>query len=229
MAVDRQGDGSRAYRSPLRADRAAATRQRILVTAAELFVNEGYAGTTMRAVARAAGVSERTVYLAFPHKAALLAEAIRAAVRAEDGDDIPLLEQGTWRAIANGPPEQLVARLARATTMLWERTAHLIAVAEAAALSDPGLAALRDRGHEATRSDLRVVAEAMERHVLLRPGMDVDHATDVLFALLGSPSLFLRLVDECGWEPTAYAALLEELVASSLTAPRPGRAGKRQR
>ncbi|HEX5406405.1 MAG TPA: helix-turn-helix domain-containing protein [Pseudonocardiaceae bacterium] len=52
----------RAYRSPARA----ATRARIREAATRLFVAQGYVATTLRQVAAAAGVGERTLYDAFP-------------------------------------------------------------------------------------------------------------------------------------------------------------------
>ena len=63
-------DVKRAYRSEARAASAAATRARIRDAAARLFVERGYVATTMREVASAAGVGERTLYDAFPTKAA---------------------------------------------------------------------------------------------------------------------------------------------------------------
>jgi AcrR family transcriptional regulator len=49
----------RKYYSPLRADQAEQTRRRILEAGFRLFVDRGYAGTTIAAVAEEAGVSPR--------------------------------------------------------------------------------------------------------------------------------------------------------------------------
>ncbi len=171
----------------------------------------------MRSIATEARVSERSVFLAFPHKAALLSEAVRSAIRGEDGDHVPMLEQTGWRSVLEGPTEELVERLAAATTALWKRTARLMAVAEAAAQSDPALAELRDRGHEATRTDLQTIAQAMEQKGLLRDTVDVAYAADALFALLGSESIYLRLTEECSRTPEEYARLIEETIARTLT------------
>ena len=51
----------RKYNSPLRADQARQTRSRILDAAYRLFVDRGYAGTTIAAVAETAKVSPETV------------------------------------------------------------------------------------------------------------------------------------------------------------------------
>jgi AcrR family transcriptional regulator len=52
----------RAYRSVLRAEQAEQTRRRILDAAGRLFIERGYAGTAITAVAQAAGVVPETVY-----------------------------------------------------------------------------------------------------------------------------------------------------------------------
>ncbi|MDT4984636.1 MAG: hypothetical protein QOF95_2126, partial [Pseudonocardiales bacterium] len=44
------------------------TEAKVLRAAAELFVGLGYSATTLRAVAKAAGVGERTVYVRFGTK-----------------------------------------------------------------------------------------------------------------------------------------------------------------
>ena len=61
-------EGSRTYESPLREEQAAATRERILATVAELIVNENPALVSMPMVAQKARVSVRTVYRHFPTK-----------------------------------------------------------------------------------------------------------------------------------------------------------------
>ena len=44
--------GSRRYNSPLRRSQAAATRRQILIAAQQLFERDGYAATSMAAIAR---------------------------------------------------------------------------------------------------------------------------------------------------------------------------------
>src|ERR1700722_4494695 len=105
--VNSSETGRRRYRSPKQAARALETRRRIRMAAEVLFLRDGYARTTMTAVARAAGVVEKTVYLVFPTKAALLNEMIVTAVRGEDARR-PLAER--HRAALAAPPLELLAR-----------------------------------------------------------------------------------------------------------------------
>ena len=63
------GPVKRKYDASSRRASAAATRERICAAAEDLFVRDGYARTSVRAVAKAAGVAEATMYLAFPGRA----------------------------------------------------------------------------------------------------------------------------------------------------------------
>src|SRR6185295_11903156 len=121
----------RPYRSPLRAERSRATRERILRAALERFLRDGYVATSMRSIGAAAGVSERTVYLAFPSKPELLGELIRVAVRGGAGD-APLAARAEWKAVVEAPGEEILERFAAESTRVLERTAHIIAMADAA-------------------------------------------------------------------------------------------------
>src|SRR5262245_53960520 len=118
----------RKYDAPSRRAAAGATRERICSAAEELFVRDGYARTSVRAVAKAPGVSEATMYLAFADKPTLLDAVIRRAVRDNPSESIT--------AIAAGAPGELLPRLAASNAALMTRAARLIALGESASLMD---------------------------------------------------------------------------------------------
>src|SRR3954447_4270497 len=152
----------RRYKSAVRAASAQETRRKIRAAAAERFVRHGYAATSMKSIAAAAGVSERTVFIAFPTKAALLAECIRVAVRGDD-DATPLLARDRVRAVLEAPPERMIALLADTSADLLKRAARLLAARESVGPEDPILDEIRQRGRAATRSDMLELATAMKR------------------------------------------------------------------
>jgi AcrR family transcriptional regulator len=170
----------------------------------------------MSAVATAAGVSERTVYIAYPTKAALLNECIRVAVRGGD-DEVPLHARAAWQAALNGPPEQMLARLADAVAQLMSRAARLLAVGESADLADPVLREFRERGRTATRADTLETAKVLKHAGLLRKGLSPEHAADIIYAIASSESVYLRLVEHRGWSEKAYARVIEQALAGALT------------
>src|SRR5258708_36772001 len=77
----------RRYRSSLRDAQARRTRQRVLDAATAVFLDRGYGGATIRAIAAEAKVSVPTVEALFGTKARVLKAAIDVAIA---GDDEPV-------------------------------------------------------------------------------------------------------------------------------------------
>jgi AcrR family transcriptional regulator len=207
----------RRYHTPKRDARARATRERIRATAETLFLRDGYARTSMGAIAKGAAVAEKTVYLAFPTKADLLNEIIVTALRA---DDAPKPFRTRLSEALAAEPEQLLAEFAALTADLMARTGRIMALGESAASSDPQLAALRDRGHAAMRSDCHDVAAALAARGALAADVSADDAASTIYAI-ANDSVYLRLVDGCGWSPDRYRAWLEQTLRKTLLESRP--------
>jgi AcrR family transcriptional regulator len=197
----------RRYESPARQAAAAATRERLLVAAETLFVRDGYARTSLRAVAAEAGVSEATVYVAFAGKAALLNQAIIRAVRESGSEPVAV--------VLRSPPEQVLARLARSHAATMRRAAPLIAIGEGSALMDAELRPLRDEAHIAIRAALRKVGERLNRAGLLRAGLGASGAADLLYAV-SNETTYLRFTRDAGRRPGSYAAWLTRTFESLL-------------
>lgn len=203
---------TRHYSTPRRDQRAAATRRAILAAAETLFLRDGYARTSMKVIATQAGVSEKTMYLAFATKATLLRQVIELAVHGHEAP-APRAENPQWRALVAGPKDEVFVRIAARNATVMTRTAAIIALGEAAATTDDELAELRDRAHASARADLHALAVELERRGALG-AVSAQDAADTIYALACDESLFLRLVHECGWTPARYA----DLVARSLEA-----------
>src|SRR5262249_25306374 len=91
---------TRQYHSPRRREQAAETRSDILRAAQRLFVDHGYPATSVAAVADAAKVSSKTVYLAFGTKAALLQGLWQNVLGGQD-DGLPVTEREWYRKMAD--------------------------------------------------------------------------------------------------------------------------------
>lgn len=194
----------RRYHSPRRAEAAEQTRARILASAHELFLERGFAGTTTKAIAAGAGVVEKTVFLVFPSKAALLSEVIRDALRPDDAAT-PVANGARWQAMLAAPTDQLLVAFGELTAEMLSRAARILAVGEAAAQSDPELTARRQLGHASNRAWAGTVVDALAARGQLEA--EPQQATDILFAL-SSEAVYLRFVDTCGWTDPQYAAWL---------------------
>jgi AcrR family transcriptional regulator len=193
-----------------------ATRQAIREAATTLFLQDGYARTSMKAIAARAGVSEKTMYLAYATKANLLSHVIQVAVR-RDEDPAPLSRRTEWQAVFNGPPDQAFARFATLNAAVMARTAAIIAVGEAAAAGDNELAAYRDQAHEAARADVRALVTALTRAGVIADDTDERVAADTIYALAADESIYLRLTHECGWTDTQYAELIASILQAALS------------
>src|SRR4051794_32139439 len=100
----------RRYDSRRRREQAAETRREILRAAQRLFAERGYAATTMAAVAAEAGVSVKTVYLAFETKSGVLRALWHLLLRGEQ-DEVRVSEQPWFREVVDEPDPERRLRL----------------------------------------------------------------------------------------------------------------------
>ncbi len=211
---------SRSYNSPRRAEAARETRRAVLAAARQQFVENGYAHTTLAAIAEAAGVSVATVKLVGGTKPNLLVAAIQAEVRRDD-DSVPLVEQQWWRELLADPDSNgMLKKFAAAVASAIERQSNLFAVVWQAAASEPEIASLDHRARQGRWNDLRQVAQALAERGALRPGLDLDTATDIIWAL-ASPQLYRLLTADRGWSTTHWEAWLCDSLTSQLLTPHP--------
>jgi AcrR family transcriptional regulator len=197
----------RRYDATGRRAAAEATRERVCATAEKLFLRDGYARTSIRAVAREAGVAEATVYVAFSTKAALLDAAILRATRDNEGEP--------FSAILDAPPPRMLSRFARSHAATLHRAARLIALGESAIFMDATLRPLRDRAYARLRAAYTAIGERLADAGLLRPGVTPAEAADTLFAICNETT-YLRLTDQGARTPEQYATWLTTTLEASL-------------
>src|SRR5688500_10312377 len=120
--------GKRVYSSPRRQQQAAETRRAILDAAHRLFERDGFAATTMEAIAGEAGVSLKTVYLAFETKGRLL-RAVWDLVLKGDESNAPVAERPWHVELLEEPdPERKLRLVARNSCVVKVRIAALLGV-----------------------------------------------------------------------------------------------------
>jgi AcrR family transcriptional regulator len=189
----------RTYDASSRRAAAELTRDRICAAAEVLFLRDGYARTSIRAVAKAAEVAEATVYLAFPDKGALLDAVIVRATRDNPGERLD--------AIAAAPPDEILPRLAASIAMLMARAGTLIALGESAALMNAELRPLRERAHANLRTAFRTIADRLDEAGRLR--VPLEEAANTIYAV-ANETTYLR----AGLAPERYAEWLAAALAS---------------
>ncbi|HEV8221193.1 MAG TPA: helix-turn-helix domain-containing protein [Streptosporangiaceae bacterium] len=192
----------------MRAAQAGQTRLAILAAATRLFAEQGWAGTGMRDVARAAQVSVETVYANFGSKAQLLKQAMDVAVVGDD-EPVPLSDRPEFRALAEGDARARAEATGRLMVSLRRRSARLQRVLQQAGPSDPELAGVLQAGRVTERQDFRKGLTAVAQRDV------TETEVDEMFAVL-SNDVYLLLTETCGWTDDAYQSWVATTVVRLL-------------
>jgi AcrR family transcriptional regulator len=205
----------RGYVSGTRSEQAQKTRSRVIDAATRLFVEHGYAATTIRAIAAQAGVSVPTVELLFGTKAQLLHVVIDVAVVGDD-EPVPVLNRA-WAADAQSVRDLagFLSTVAQVLSEAQARSAGVMLAAYEAAASDPDIQLLiLDRESQRERTSAWIVDSALDR-AALRAGLDRAGAIDTVWMLM-DPVIFNRLTRHRGWSSDRYASWFADSVAQLL-------------
>ena len=193
----------RRYHSPQRQQQAQLTRRKLLDAARRLFSAQGYAATTLPAIAREAEVSPPTVTAVFGTKARLLSDLVSLMVRG-DAEPSPLAERPWWQAMLSEPdPRAQLTLHATNVRHIHERSADVAEIVRGAASADPEIASMLRQLAVGRLTDARMVAESLDEKHALASDVSVDRAADLLWALC-SHDLYRMLVVEQHWPPEDY-------------------------
>lgn len=205
----------RKYASTRRAGQAADTREAIIATARREFIAAGWQGTTIAGVARAAGVSNETIYTVFGNKQSLLRAVVERGVRRAE-PTVQLLEQTGPQTIAAATDQRTqISLFAKDITGVLSNVAEVMAVVRTAAIADAELLTLYRSLHAGRRRNLSFVAEALLARGPLRHDMDVESVTALLWRL-ASPELFLLMTETEGLSAASYAEWLTGALTDAL-------------
>jgi AcrR family transcriptional regulator len=209
----------RSYNSDLRAEQARATRRRIVIAAGELFAKDGYARTTIDDVARAAGVSRKTVFTAVGGKVMLVKLAYDWAVGGDD-EDVPMIERPVIRRIsAETDPVKVVDGYAMHLAETMPRVAPVaVALEEAAAAGDPEAVTLLEDVRGQRLVGMTMMATQLRDLRGLRRGLGVAAAADLLW-MLSDPAPYDLLVTQRGSTPKKYGDWLARAARASVLRP----------
>lgn len=194
-------------RLTLRAERADATRRRIAAAARLLFARDGYAATTLKAVADEAGVAVQTVYAVHGSKAGILRD-LRVVAVSQPEADLTVRE-----AVRQTTPSRALDLFARSIRLRWELAGDIVAIHHDAAMSDPSVRPEVDAVLAIRRNGIAAFAGSVGPG--LRPSMTVTRAAAVIDALT-LYELYAELVDVHGWSADDYETWLARALRSEL-------------
>ena len=169
----------------------------------------------MAAIAAEARVALKTVYVAFETKSGLLRALWHLLLRGDEGD-APMGQRDWYRELLEEPdPERQLRLMARSSRLVKLRAAALMEVIRSAAPGDPDIGSLWSRIQSDFYDIQRPLVESLAEKGALRPGLDVERATDILWTL-NHPNLWQLLVGERGWTPEQYEQWFGDAICAQL-------------
>jgi AcrR family transcriptional regulator len=178
-------------------------RTRILEAARTLFVDQGFAATSVAAIAAAAGVSAPTVFAVFGSKVNLLKEAAETTI-VGDTETIPMAERDEMRHVHAGETaEEVLDRLAELVASRSAAVQPIFAVIYGARDGHPEIASLV----ELLDNQRLIGATRLARTVADRLGTDdeklINELRDGIWTAM-STTTYEALVVQRGWTPARY-------------------------
>lgn len=198
---------TRQIQSSLRQRQAQATAGEIVAAAKALFLERGYTGATIEAIAGRADVAVSTVYAVFGSKRGIL-RAIRAGWHERSQ-----IREVTYANPVEADPHERLEALAQATRRQWETGSEVLAIYNGAAAADPQAAAELSEALAGRKKGMETFAKSLEPH--LRRGLDAHRAAEILQALC-LPEVFYELVRRSGWSLEMYQAWLAQILKREL-------------
>ena len=222
MATDasRRPDDGRDRQARTRLARAA-----VVAAARALFLERGYAATTIEAISDLSDVPPATVYRLFSSKLGILKELFNVSIAGDD-EAVPLEARPHVRAlIADRDPRKQLAGFVGISRGIMARTEPVYRILVSAAGSDPDAAALLAELTRQRQQGQGQIAGLLARSGALRPPLRERDAADIIHALM-SPEVYRLLVGDRGWPPERYEQWLSgTLIDQLLPPPAPGAPG----
>jgi AcrR family transcriptional regulator len=200
-------------------NRRTVTRRRIAEAAAALFSSNGYAETTMQAIADRAGVHVQSVYQVFGSKVKVLAEAAAVLVAGPDVDAAVPPPERRWvrEMFAEPDPVRQLALYVHHMREVSDRYLRLVDIMRVTAAADPDVGSFLAQAEEGRYAGPAHLMQELAAKNALRPGLTPARAADMVYALT-SYDVFRTLVDERGWSADETEFWLAQTLASLLLA-----------
>ena len=200
-------------------------RAAVVQAARTLFLDRGYAATTIEAISDLADVPPATVYRLFSSKLGILKALLDVSIAGDD-EAVPLQDRVNARAIfADADPERQLSGFASICREINSRSATVYRILVSAAGSDPEAAALLAEYTRERQEGQGQIARSLARAGELRPKLKERDAADIIHALM-SPEVYRLLVCDRGWHPDRYEQWLKDTIINQLLPP-PATAGGR--
>ena len=183
-----------------------------------LFLERGYAGTTVDTISDRADVPPATLYRLFASKLGFLKAVLDESIAGDDAA-VPLPDRPRIQALfATTDPRVQLTGFAGLTRDINSRAAPVYQILVSAAAADLDAAALLEEYTRQRHEGQRQIARSLSRRGALRAELRQRDAEDIIHALM-SPEIYRLLVIDRGWTPKRYAEWLSRTLIDQLLAP----------
>ena len=215
--MDRHVKTHRPDEGAARQARTRRTRSAVVDAARTLFLERGYAATTIEAISGLSDTPQATVYRLFSSKLGILKAVLDVSVVGDD-QAVAMLDRPQVRAlVSDEDPKEQLAGFAALLREVMARAAPMHRILADAARSDEDAASLLAQLGRQRQEGQRRIARSLARSGALRPGLRERDAADVIYAL-ASPEVYGLLVFDRGWSAERYekwvnAILIDQLLS----------------
>jgi AcrR family transcriptional regulator len=193
-------------------------RAAVVEAARALFLERGYAGTTIETISDLSDVPPATVYRLFSSKPGILKALLDVSIAGDD-QAVALQDRPHVRALlADRDPRNQLSGFAGITRGIMSRAEPVHRILVSAAGSDPDAAALLAEQTRQRRQGQARIARSLARAGALRPKLRERDAADIIHALM-SPEVYRLLVCDRGWPPERYEQWLKDILIDQLLPP----------
>jgi len=198
-------------------------RAAVAQAARALFLERGYAATTIDAISDLSDVPPATVYRLFSSKLGILKALLDVSIAGDD-EAVPLQDRPHVRTLLADPdPRNQLSGFAGITRGIMSRTGPIHQILVSAAGADPDAAALLAEQTRHRQQGQERIARSLARAGALRPQLRERDAADIIHALM-SPEVYRLLVGDRGWAPQRYERWLRGILIDQLLPPPTSRA-----
>lgn len=209
----------RHYYSPRRRQQADRTRHDILEAAWPLLLAQGYAGTTIGAIADAAGVSPETIYKSFGGKPGLVRAIWVQSL--EGAGPVPAEERSDAIRAKESDARSLIRAWGGFVTEVAPRSAPIVLLIRAAAATDVRMAELLAEVDDQRLRRMEVNARTLFERGDIRSDLTLDDVRDILWTY-SAPELYELLVIRRRWSAERFGKLAAEQMIAALLPPESG-------
>jgi AcrR family transcriptional regulator len=213
--MDRDVKSRRTYDGAARQARTRRTQAAVVEAAQSLFVERGYAATTIEAISDRSDTPQATVYRLFSSKLGILKALLDVSIGGDD-EAVAVGDRPQVRVLFSAEdPKGRLAGFAALLREIMARVGPVHRVLADAARSDRDAAALLTEIARQRHEGQQGIARSLAGSGALRPGLTERDAADIIHAL-ASPEVYGLLVTDRGWSGERYETWLTSILTDQL-------------